>query len=80
MLVLPSGASLNDDFFTLWLQRIPSEMESILSVSSETCENLAKLADKITEVRTDPFPNVSVMGKVHEFEPSTTNKSSRRFA
>ncbi|GFY72248.1 transposon Ty3-I Gag-Pol polyprotein [Trichonephila inaurata madagascariensis] len=42
MRVLASGASLNDYFLkTLRLQRLPSEMESILSVSPETLENLA---------------------------------------
>ncbi|GFX63230.1 uncharacterized protein TNCV_3895551 [Trichonephila clavipes] len=70
MRVLASGASLNDNFLkTLWLQRLPSEMQSILSVSSETLENLAKLADKIAEVRTDPFPNVSVMDKSTNSNP-----------
>ncbi|GFV68704.1 uncharacterized protein TNCV_821671 [Trichonephila clavipes] len=64
MRVLASVAFLNDDFLkTLWLQQLPSEMQSILSVSSQTLQNLAKLADKIAEVRTDHFPNVSVMDK-----------------
>ncbi|GFQ77748.1 transposon Ty3-I Gag-Pol polyprotein, partial [Trichonephila clavata] len=71
MRVLASGASLNDDFLkTLWLQRLPSEMQSILSVSSETLENLAELADKIAEVRTDPFLNVSVMDKSTSSNPA----------
>ncbi|GFT32034.1 hypothetical protein NPIL_671671 [Nephila pilipes] len=35
------------------------EIQTILSVSSEKLENLAKLADKIAEVRASPFtPNV----------------------
>ncbi|GFT70274.1 retrovirus-related Pol polyprotein from transposon 297-like Protein [Trichonephila clavipes] len=71
MWVLASGASLNDDFLkTLWLQRLPSEMQSILSVSSETLENLVKLAVKIAEVRTDPFPNVSLMDKSTSSKPA----------
>ncbi|GFX46930.1 retrovirus-related Pol polyprotein from transposon 17.6 [Trichonephila clavipes] len=71
MRVLASGAFLNDDFLkTLWLQRLPSEMQSILSVSSETLENLAELADKIAEVRSDPFLNVSVMDKSSSSNPS----------
>ncbi|GFR08686.1 transposon Ty3-I Gag-Pol polyprotein [Trichonephila clavata] len=71
MRVLASGSSLNDNFLkTLWLQRLPSEMQSILSVSSETLENLAKLADKIAEVRTDPFLNVSVMDKSTSSNPA----------
>ncbi|GFR17438.1 transposon Tf2-9 polyprotein [Trichonephila clavata] len=71
MQVLASGASLNDYFFkTLWLQRLPSEMQSVLSVSSETLEHLAKLVDKIAEVRTDPFLNVSVMNKSTSSNPA----------
>ncbi|GFW07386.1 hypothetical protein TNCV_865581 [Trichonephila clavipes] len=71
MRVLASGASLNEDFLkTLWLQRLLSEMQSILSISSETLENLAKLANKIAEVRTEPFPNVSVMDKSTSSNPA----------
>lgn len=51
-----AGQSLNDDFLkNLWLQRLPSEIQTILSVSSENLESLAKLADKIFEVRSDPL-------------------------
>lgn len=49
-----ANGSLNDEFLqTLWLQRLPSDIQSILSVSSETLDNLAKLADKIAEVRSE---------------------------
>lgn len=59
-----AGKSLNDDFLkTLWFQRLPAEMQTILSVSTETLDNLAKLADKIAEVRADPLINgVFAMG------------------
>ncbi|GFT24680.1 hypothetical protein NPIL_30561 [Nephila pilipes] len=51
-----SGTELNDDFLrTLWLQRLPVEIQTIFSVSSEKLQNLAKLVDKNAEVRTDPF-------------------------
>ncbi|GFS71976.1 hypothetical protein NPIL_465131 [Nephila pilipes] len=55
-----AGTALNDDFLrNLWLQRLPAKIQTILSVSSEKLENLAKLADKIAEVRASPFtPNV----------------------
>lgn len=47
------GSSVNDDFLkTLWLQRLPPEMQAILSISSEALDNLAKMADKIADVRT----------------------------
>ena len=43
---------LNVEFLkTLWLQRLPSDIQTILSVISETLENLAKFADKIADVR-----------------------------
>lgn len=47
------GKSITDDFLkTLWLQRLPSAIQTILSISSESLDNLAKMADKISEVRT----------------------------
>lgn len=46
--------SITDEFLkSLWFQRLPSDMQSILAVSSESLENLAKMADKIAEVRSD---------------------------
>lgn len=55
--------SLNDDFLrNLWLQRLPAEIQTILSVSSESLDNLAKLADKIAEVRSDPL-GISAMSR-----------------
>lgn len=54
--------SLNDDFLkNLWFQRLPAEIQTILSVSSESLDNLAKLADKIAEVRSDPL-GISLIG------------------
>ncbi|GFQ76918.1 uncharacterized protein TNCT_36771 [Trichonephila clavata] len=71
MQVLASGTSLNDDFLkTLWLQRLPSEMQSIFSVCSETLKNLAELADKIVEVRTDSLLNICVMDKSTSSNPA----------
>lgn len=52
------GKAVNDDFIkTLWLQRLPSDMQTILSISAESLDNLAKMADKIAEVRTTPSEN-----------------------
>ncbi|KAF8796314.1 hypothetical protein HNY73_000701 [Argiope bruennichi] len=49
---LGGGTGIKDDFLkTLWLQRLPSEMQAILSISSEPLDNLANMADKIAEVR-----------------------------
>ncbi|GFS50748.1 uncharacterized protein NPIL_22231 [Nephila pilipes] len=51
-----AGTALNDDFLrNLWLQRLPAEIQTIISISSEKLENLAKLADKIAEVHSVPF-------------------------
>ncbi|KAF8774669.1 hypothetical protein HNY73_017197 [Argiope bruennichi] len=49
---LGGGTGIKDDFLkTLWLQRLPSEMQAILSISSEPLDNLANMSDKIAEVR-----------------------------
>lgn len=49
-----AGSSISDDFLrTLFLQRLPPDMQSILSVSSESLENISKMADKIADVRAD---------------------------
>lgn len=54
-----AGTQLNDDFLkTLWMQRLPQEIQTIISVSRETLDNLAKLADKIAEVRIDSLHGV----------------------
>lgn len=53
-----AGKSLSDDFLTtLWFQRLPSEIQTVLSVSSESLDNLAKLADKIIDVRGNSITN-----------------------
>ncbi|GFU40681.1 retrovirus-related Pol polyprotein from transposon 17.6 [Nephila pilipes] len=68
-----AGTAINDDFLrNLWLQRLPAEIQTILSVSSEKLENLAKLADKIAEVRASPFtPNVfAVSGRSEQSSDS----------
>ncbi len=49
-----AGTAFSDDFLkTLWLQRLPSEMQTILSISTENVDNVAKMADKIAEVRNE---------------------------
>lgn len=71
-----AGTSLNEDFLkTLWLQRLPSEIQTILSVSSESLENLAKLADKIAEVRTDSLPNVCATNNATSSNPLLSAKT-----
>lgn len=45
-----AGTKLNDELLkTLWLQRLPSQTQAILSVSEDTLEKLAVMADKIGE-------------------------------
>lgn len=52
------GKGITDDFLkTLWLQRLPPEIQAILSISSESLDNLATMADKISEVRASPPEN-----------------------
>ena len=47
---LASGQMTDEGIRALWLQRLPVNMQQILSVSMETLEGLAKVADKIAEV------------------------------
>ncbi|GFT02512.1 hypothetical protein NPIL_592361 [Nephila pilipes] len=70
------GNELNDDFLrNMWLQRLPAEIQTILSVSSEKLENLAKLADKISKVRASSFaPNVYAVAGRSE-QPSDSSNS-----
>ncbi|GFT54434.1 gag-pol polyprotein [Nephila pilipes] len=78
-----AGPALNDDFLrNLWLQRLPSEIQTILFVSSEKLENLAKLADKIAEVRASPFiPNVyAVAGRSEQSSDSPNSPLNEMIA
>ncbi|GFX77564.1 hypothetical protein TNCV_4026141 [Trichonephila clavipes] len=46
-----SGGQLQDEFLkNQWLQRLPSQIQSVLSVSSETLDKLAEIADKVADV------------------------------
>ena len=68
-----AGSSFNDEKFlkTLWLQRLPSEVQTILSVSSENVEKLATMADKILEVRADSS-GPAVLAMRNQTFPKTT--------
>ncbi|GFX38845.1 uncharacterized protein TNCV_1890091 [Trichonephila clavipes] len=46
-----SNGQLQDDFLqSLWLQRMPPHIQTVLSASSETLDKLAIIADKVSEV------------------------------
>ncbi|GFU78933.1 hypothetical protein TNCV_307741 [Trichonephila clavipes] len=46
-----SNGQLQDDFLqSLWLQRMPSHIQTVLSASSEPLDKLAIIADKVSEV------------------------------
>lgn len=47
---LASNHISDDVYKSLWLSRLPTEMQSILAASNENLDNLAKIADKIAEV------------------------------
>lgn len=45
-----AGTTLGEDFLkTLWLQRLPAQAQAILSVSEDSLDKLAVMADKIHE-------------------------------
>ncbi|KAF8777365.1 hypothetical protein HNY73_014234 [Argiope bruennichi] len=55
---LDDSTGIKDDFLkTLWLPRLQSEMQAILSISSESLDNLANMADKIAKVRISSTDN-----------------------
>lgn len=64
-----AGSSISADILkTLWLQRLPSNMQAILSISSENLDKLVVMADKIHEttmgselqkINLKPEPSVS---------------------
>lgn len=71
------GKCINDDFLkTLWLQRLPSAIQTILSISSESLDNLAKMADKISEVRTSTENNVFAIGQTTALVADSTQRAS----
>ncbi|GFY58561.1 hypothetical protein TNIN_69151 [Trichonephila inaurata madagascariensis] len=46
-----SGGQLQDEFLkNIWLQRLPSQIQAVLSVSLETLDKLAEIADKVADV------------------------------
>lgn len=46
-----AGKNMNDEMLkSIWLQRLPANIRSILSISSEGLQQMATLADKIVEV------------------------------
>lgn len=57
---LASGQMTDEGIKALWLQRLPIEMQQILSVSSESLSGLSQIADKISEVSgSSPICSVS---------------------
>ena len=75
-----SGNQTSPDFLkTLWLQRLPVTVQQILSISSGSLDELALIADKISEVSefrgdvaathvADPGSNTSFGGNSSEFK------------
>ena len=55
-----ANGNVTDDFLrTMWLQRLPTQTQAILATSSESLENLAKMADKIGDIQIPRISNAS---------------------
>lgn len=68
-----AGTRLNDDLLqTLWLQRLPAQVQAILSVSEDTLDKLALMADKILEA-TENSPICYAIAHA-QADTSTSNK------
>ncbi|GFW57909.1 hypothetical protein TNCV_1418561 [Trichonephila clavipes] len=64
-----SNGQLQDDFLqSLWLQRMPPHIQTVLSASSEPLDKLAIIADKVSEVV--GAPRLSVRPKLFLHHPS----------
>ncbi|GFU02208.1 hypothetical protein TNCV_1547801 [Trichonephila clavipes] len=64
-----SGGQLQDEFLkNLWLQHPPSQIQAVLSVSSETLDKLAEIAGKTADVA---LPTV-VYSTTSASEPNTS--------
>lgn len=58
------GNSVTEDFIkTIWMERLPVNSQAILSASSANLSELAKLADRIAEIREIPTVNTIVEGE-----------------
>lgn len=67
-----SGKTMNDDLLkSLWLQRLPSSVQAILAITSESLDNLAIMADKICEI-----PSTSEISQVKIHPTSMENQIS----
>lgn len=62
---LAEGDIKDDVLKSLWLQRLPLTAQQILSISTDTLSNLAKIADKILEI--SPItPTVTALARPNE--------------
>lgn len=68
-----SGGQLKDDFLqNLWMQRMPAQIQTVLSASSEPLDKLALIADKVAEVVLPSSSAVCATATSHPpAEPST---------
>lgn len=59
-----AGASISDELLkTLFLQRLPTNIQAILSISSEGIEKLATMADKIYETSSYKHEEIATMSR-----------------
>ncbi|XP_075163295.1 uncharacterized protein LOC142235932 [Haematobia irritans] len=63
-----SNGGVTEDFLrTMWMQRLPSHSQAILSTSTESLDNLAKMADKIADISTSGSVSEITQGKTFDF-------------
>ncbi|XP_037822778.1 uncharacterized protein LOC119611311 [Lucilia sericata] len=63
---LANGGVTEDFLRTMWLQRLPSQTQAILATSSETLDNLVKMADKIGDIQIPRNANVAEITSASE--------------
>ncbi|XP_017480979.1 PREDICTED: uncharacterized protein LOC108370205 [Rhagoletis zephyria] len=84
-----AGNAMNDSMLkSVWLNRLPPDVRSIISISSEPLDKVACLADKITEVRDGPqwhavsnavnaAPNYTLAQQIEQLSKEITILKSR---
>lgn len=73
-----AGTQVNDDFLkTLFLQRLPINVRSILATSKDELDNLAAMADKIIEFSANPQYINAQTNKVEGIATTENDRLSR---
>lgn len=70
------GSSVSQEILkTLWLQHLPTQIQSVLEASSDSLENLSKMANKIAEI--EQPQSFAVAADNHSTKVSSTGRGTQ---